>query len=80
MVKNTLTVGRIERIRSGSYPGRTKHGYLQISASDKLDCCVAIIKTQKVIKWVKRYHEDRMLRSTFYGSGYPLVLSIITLL
>ena len=59
MLENTLTVGRIsegfvlDHIEAGKSMEIYKYLHL-----DKLDCCVAIIKNAKVIKWAKRYHED----------------------
>ena len=55
MVENTLTVGKIsegfvlDHIEAGKSMEIYKYLHL-----DKLDCCVAIIKMQKVIRWGKR--------------------------
>lgn len=55
MLENTLTVGRIsegfvlDHIEAGKSMEIYKYLHL-----DKLDCCVAIIKMQKVIKWAKK--------------------------
>lgn len=55
MVENTLTVGKIsegfvlDHIEAGKSMEIYKYLHL-----DKLDCCVAIIKNAKVIRWGKR--------------------------
>ncbi len=55
MLENTLTVGRIsegfvlDHIEAGKSMEIYKYLHL-----DKLDCCVAIIKNAKVIKWAKK--------------------------
>ena len=51
MVKNTLTVGRIEEgfVLDHIQAGRSMDIYKYLHL-DKLDCCVAIIKNAKVLK------------------------------
>ena len=55
MLENTLTVGRIAEGFVLDHIEASKsmeiYKYLHL---DKLDCCVAIIKMQKVIKWAKK--------------------------
>lgn len=55
MVKNTLTVGRIEEgfVLDHIQAGRSMDIYKYLHL-DKLDCCVAIIKMQRVIKWERK--------------------------
>lgn len=55
MVKNTLNVGQISEgfVLDHIQAGRSMDIYKYLHL-DQLDCCVAIIKMQKVTVWAKR--------------------------
>ena len=55
MLENTLTVGRISEgfVLDHIEAGKSMEIYKCLHL-DKLDCCVAIIKNAKSIKWAKK--------------------------